>query len=103
MQKSRQLAGHRHHCPPHPVEGESGFSIPSGPAAGHFPVVCNIDAAARWMWYTPGPATITDPFEVGLPPHLPNDSNELLIFRLPVEIVTPVTLTTWGSLKMIYR
>lgn len=72
-------------------------------AAGHYPVVCNIDAFSRWMWYTPDPLTITDPFQVGPPPNLPNDSNEFLIFRLPVEIVTPVTPTTWGRLKTNYR
>jgi hypothetical protein len=72
-------------------------------AGGHFPVVCNIDAGARWMWYTPDPVSVTDPFEVGPPPNLPNDANEFLIFRLPVEIVTPVTPTSWGRLKATYR
>jgi len=72
-------------------------------AAGHYPIVCNIASAAKWMWYTPNAATITDPFQIGPAPNLPSDVNEFLIFRLTSDLPTPVNGTTWGKVKGIYR
>jgi len=72
-------------------------------AAGHYPIVCNIAQAAKWMWYNPSPSTITDPFQVGPVPNLPSDVNEYLIFRLSSDLATSTHKTTWGQLHMLYR
>ena len=72
-------------------------------AAGHYPIVCNIDQNAKWMWYNPNPLLITDPFQVGPFPNLPSDVNEYLIFRLSSDLATPAGRATWGQLKILYR
>lgn len=72
-------------------------------ASGHYPIVCNIASGARWMWYTPNPVTITDPFRTGSPPNLPSDANEYLIFRLTSELPTAAHTSTWGRVKTLYR
>ncbi len=69
-----------------------------------FPIVCNINGAARWMWYNPQPTIITDPFRTGpTPPDEPAGAGEFLIFRLVAQVVTPTKGGTWGRIKTMYR
>jgi hypothetical protein len=74
--------------------GEDNSSNSPG---GLFPIACNIASTAKWMWYTPDPATIPDPFREGT-----SDEYEFLIFRQN-DSVTPNSSSTWGRIKTFYR